>query len=271
MPSLFGGGNKDVLRVPNGNSNQSRYSLFGLDGDDQLFGGGGRDNLNGGNGNDFLDGGDGDDFLIGGFGDDTLFGGNGDDLLDGGFGSDILDGGNGDDRLFGGFGDDILLGGAGKDQLDGSVGGDILFGGAGDDILRGGTNGAIGTPFFEDILVGGAGSDTLTGFGGGTGNVEIDYLVGGGAVDSSGTITSIAGDGSKDIFVLGNESGVFYAAAGDQDYAVILGFEPGVDQLQLSPADTYTFTETSSFDTILGSLPGVLVRTSGGDLIAFVA
>jgi Ca2+-binding RTX toxin-like protein len=257
--------------VPNGNTNLSRYSLFGLDGDDQLFGGGGKDNLNGGNGNDFLDGGDGNDFLIGGFGEDTLLGGNGDDLLDGGFGNDTLDGGEGKDQLLGGFGDDILLGGGGDDQLNGSVGGDILFGGTGDDILRGGTNGTPGTPFFEDILVGGDGKDTLTGFGGGTANVEIDYLIGGGAVDMQGNITSIDGDGVADLFVLGNPTGAFYAAAGDDDYAVILGFETGVDQLQLSPATTYTFASTSGFDTILGTLAGTLISTSGGELIAFVA
>ncbi|MBW4614597.1 MAG: hypothetical protein KME21_15240 [Desmonostoc vinosum HA7617-LM4] len=289
MPTLRGTSRNDVLSVPGGDTNLNRYSIYGIGGSDILTGGGGNDKIfagNGGNsilngrgGNDFLFGNLGDDTLYGGsgndnlsgsLGDDNLYGGSGNDQLNGGLGNDILYGGLDNDALFGSIGDDLLFGEAGKDKLYGSDGSDVLFGGSGDDELNGGSNGSPDAPegFFEDYLVGGAGSDILNGFGGGTGTFEIDSLVGGGAVDKTGTITSFSPDGKKDIFVLGDEEGSFYTAAGSDDYAIIFDFEIGIDELQLNPTGTYRFGITSAFselDTLIfAQLP------SGRDLIGIV-
>jgi len=168
-----------------------------------------------------IDGLGGDDRLFGGFGNDNLFGGDGNDLIDGGNGDDLIDGGNGDDNLFGKFGNDFLDGGAGNDLMAGSLGNDQLDGGEGNDQLLGGPD--------SDILLGGIGSDILTGAGGNQtgGNPQQDTLIGG-PLDVNG---NPVGDDSQDTFVLNNADGFFYTAAGNNDFAFILDFEPGVDTI----------------------------------------
>lgn len=243
MPTLRGTDGNDSLRVTGGDSNLVGYTILGLGGNDTLIGGGGRDKIFAGNDSSYLDGGNGDDLLFGGLGDDTLLGGNGNDLLFGGLGNDLMYGDSGNDRIFGGLGDDVVDGGSGNDLIDGSAGSDVLFGGFGNDTITGGTNGdpaLDGAGFFRDYLVGGAGSDVLNGFGGGQGTIEIDELVGGGAIDTNplsptfGFIIGISPDGVKDTFVLGRGQSVFYSSAGVNDYAYIWDFEPGIDKLQLA-------------------------------------
>lgn len=173
--------------------------LNGLGGNDRIFGGFGNDILLGGTGNDFVDGGSGSDILLGEDGSDRLFGKDGNDFLSGGTGNDFLDGGLGDDQLDGG---------AGTDQLNGSLGSDTLIGGTGSDSLVGGSNGGTGNlPFEQDILIGGA-------------------------VDAAGNLVP---DNTADRFVLGDSNGSFYTKGGFDDFAFILDFELGIDQLQLSP------------------------------------
>ena len=200
-------------------------------------------------------------------------------ILQGTSANETLNGGGGNDSLNGGLGDDLLFGDAGNDTLDGGQGSDVIFGGDGNDSLTGSLSGSPDAPegFFEDFLVGGAGSDTLNGFGAGAGSggdstvelFERDQLIGGGAVDRNGTVTDVSGDGVKDFFVLGDAKGAFYTAAGDRDYALILGFEKGIDELQLSPSVTYqlqTGSVITQLDTLIfAKLPG------GNELIAIVA
>ncbi|OZH52032.1 hypothetical protein AFK68_26970 [Hydrocoleum sp. CS-953] len=242
--------------------------IFGGFGDDVLNGGGGNDNLNGDFGNDVLNGGDGRDNLVGGSGDDVIDGGNGRDNLLGGLGNDVMDGGEGIDFLSGSLGDDILLGGGGNDNLSGSVGSDVMFGGDGNDVLTGGTNGDINNPdpnFVNDFLVGGTGEDFLNGFGGGVGNIEIDILIGGGSVNSSGSITSNAGDGVQDIFALGDGLSVYYSSAGFDDYAEIRDFESGIDKIQLN------FSSGADYLPLAAPFGTVLVETTnpnGPEVIA---
>jgi Ca2+-binding RTX toxin-like protein len=288
---LRGTNGNDLLNVPGGNTNTKGYTIFGLGGNDTLTGGGGKDKISTGiSGNSLVNGGDGNDILSGNLGDDTLNGNSGNDVLSGSLGNDILNGGSGNDQLSGSIGNDALNGGLGNDTLTGSEGddlvfgdadndtltgnngSDVIFGGDGNDFLLGGTNGSPDAPegFFEDFLVGGAGSDTLNGFGGGTGtSFERDQLIGGGAADRSGTVTAFSGDGVKDVFVLGDANGAFYTSAGDNDYALILGFEKGIDELQLSPSVTYqlqTASQITQLDTLIfAKLPG------GNELIAIVA
>ena len=200
-----------------------------------------------------IDGLGGDDRLFGGFGNDNLFGGDGNDLIDGGNGDDLIDGGNGNDKLFGKAGDDFLDGGAGNDILDGSLGLDQLNGGEGNDQLFGGPG--------DDILLGGTGADTLTGAGGNQtgGTPQFDTLIGG-PLDADG---NPIGDNSPDTFVLNNGDGFFYTAAGDNDFAFILDFEPGVDTI----SNAQNFVQGSAF-----GFPALFAPLAGGsfDLVAVI-
>lgn len=187
-------------------------------------------------GNDIAHGNSGDDVIVGEAGSDQLFGEAGNDSLyvdnqdtfDGGIGADAvyIAGGSGMTidlaatnvewvADFAG-GDDILNGagltvdmtayaGAGTDTITGGAGNDFLWGEAGSDTITGG----IG----DDVLVGGTGADTLDG---GTGT---DVLYG-----NSGS----CGDGVRDTFVIGANSGVDF----------IYDFEHGIDKLDLSARGT---------------------------------
>ncbi|BBD64423.1 protein with type I secretion target domain and SCP-like extracellular domain [Nostoc commune NIES-4072] len=192
--------------------------------------------------------------------------------LQGTSGDDTLNGGSGNDSINGGLGNDLLFGNGGNDTLNGDQGSDVIFGGDGNDLLLGGPSGSPNAPqgFFEDFLVGGAGSDTLNGFAPGRGtSFERDVLVGGGAVDNQGEITNTNGDGVKDLFVLGDANNSYYISAGDNDFATILGFEKGIDQLGLSTSVSYklqTASVITQLDTLIfAQLPG------GNELIAIVA
>jgi Ca2+-binding RTX toxin-like protein len=217
----------------------------GTDGDDRLFGRFGDDTFSGGLGNDLI---------TGSLGNDSLDGGPGNDRLDGGPGDDALSGGDGDDNLTGSLGNDTLDGGNGNDSLGGSNGDDTLLGGDGDDNLSGGPG--------NDELVGGNGKDTLTGSSADTGISDFDVLVGG-PIDGGGNPLP---DGATDVFVLGDANNSFYANAGFEDYAVIFGFEPGVDQLQLSPAVAYDVGTASVFSP----LDTVILTQSTQDLVAVI-
>lgn len=210
--------------------------LFGSLGNDVIKGLGGDDFISGSLGNDILDGGDGNDILLGGNGDDILLGGNGNDQLSGGLDNDQLFGDAGDDNLDGSLGDDFLDGGDGNDILKGGPGNDQIIGGKGSDMLVGGSNSGIGQP------------------------PEIDFLVGG-TVDN-------ALDGVKDTFVLGDANSAFYTSAGFDDYAVIFGFEKGIDVIQTNPNLTYQVTTGSIYSPLDTFISANL--SNGPDLIAIV-
>ncbi|UKO97453.1 calcium-binding protein [Nostoc sp. UHCC 0870] len=228
----------------------------------------------------FIDGRGGDDRIFGGFGNDTLLGGDGRDLIDGGFGNDLIFGGNGDDRLFGGLGDDELFGEAGNDLLVGGLGDDYLDGGDGNDNLVGGPG--------SDILIGGFGNDILIGAGGGEqlgANPQIDVLMGG-PLETDGF------DGQRDVYVLGDANGPFYTSSGEGeldeflglfgltgsvDYALILGFELGIDALDLGGASaSYSaFTlgglVSDSDDTLIFANNDLIAIVAGVDITPLFA
>ncbi len=211
----------------------------------------------------FIDGRGGDDRLFGGFGNDTLLGGEGNDLMDGGNGDDSIDDGNGNDKLFGKLGNDFIDGGGGNDLLDGGLDDDIIFGNEGNDQLTGGPG--------NDQLFGGNGSDTLTGAGTLTGDIEVDFLIGGGDPLTGG----IDPDGTPDRLVLGNANGSLYTNSGSAnsggllglgDFAVILDFESGIDKIQLSQArlpslsfsiDAGVFSDSGTYIFDNGDLIGI--------------
>ena len=201
-----------------------------------------------------LDGLGEDDRIFGRFGNDVLNGGDGDDLIDGGNGDDTLEGGGGEDNMFGKLGNDFLGGGADNDIMDGGLGDDQLDGGDGDDQLTGGPD--------NDVLLGGNGLDSLTGAGGNQteGNPQQDILIGS-LLDAQGNPVP---DSSSDLFVLGNDNGSFYTSAGDEDFALILGFEAGVDQLQLSPVGDFSLSTAAAFS------PVDTIIFDGGDRVAIV-
>ena len=110
----------------------------------------------------------------------------------------------------GGGGDDILYGSAAANALDGGPGSDFLLGFAGNDILTGGGD--------ADTLVGGTGKDTLS-LGGADASVD------------------------KVIYLSTADSGVTKATRD-----VIIGFEDGLDQIDLSSIDANTKNPVPSND-----------------------
>ncbi|WIO73533.1 tandem-95 repeat protein [Porticoccaceae bacterium LTM1] len=114
LTTLYGSQKSDHLSQIDGPSEalfESRYEIYGFEGNDTLRGGGYQDSIYGGSGVDFLYGLGSEDYLEGGKDNDHLYGGEGDDRLSGGEGSDvfyyntgdgqdwIIDGDTGGDRI----------------------------------------------------------------------------------------------------------------------------------------------------------------------------
>lgn len=71
------------------------------------------------------------------------------------------------------------------------------------------------------------------------------------------------GDG-KDTFVLGNDQGVFYSNTGEQDYALLVDFNPAKDTLKLNGS-----ADDCSIDAIeLNGISGIGIFDTKEDLIA---
>ena len=190
-----------------------------------------------------------------------IYGYEGNDFIEGLSGREKLYGGRGNDEIHGGQSDDFIEGGAGQDLLYGDEGDDIISGDdqyvhdsvqdAQDDTLVGGTG--------NDKLYSRQGSDTLIGWGGD--NNEVDFLQGSTNINH------------KTIFVLGNqESGVFYAQNGSEDFAFIQNLDDGnVIQLAGNP-DDYELVEIVNRPrsvTLVGDVFGIVYKPTD-DLIAIV-
>lgn len=169
----------------------------------------------------------GNDKLILTAADDTIDALAGNDVIRAGGGNDDVFGNDGDDRLFGQDGSDILNGGADNDRIDGGSGNDLLIGGSGNDLLIGDEG--------SDVLIGVDESLTHPGAG------ERDIL---------------RGQSDSDVYILGNATTVFYDDNGttiaevNAGRAIIVGFELGVDRIQLhGSADNYELRETNGGNT----------------------
>jgi subtilisin-like proprotein convertase family protein len=135
---------------------------------------------------------------------------------------------------------------------------DTITGNSANNELRGGRN--------TDTLIGGDGNDIL--FGG----KQADTLTGCGAERGINTIDRLSGGEGADVFVLGNNSGVFYAdvagtGSGLADYAVITDFASEVDRVQLSgQANQYSLGASP----IASETGAAIYRDRGGssDLVA---
>jgi Tol biopolymer transport system component len=160
----------------------------------------------------------------------------------------------GNDTIVGGTGNDTIVGGAGKDDLNGNDGNDRLYGGKGNDTLTGERG--------SDELRGGKGNDLLVGYGNTSG--EIDTLVGGAGSDTFGVGVSFARFGGESGGLIG------YTDAGDDDYALIRGYD-STDFIELlGDISQYTFgwenlVGRSTLDTTI-----YYNGTNGPDLIAVV-
>ena len=138
------------------------------------------------------------------------------DTVYAGFGHDKVFGAGGNDRLYGYYGDDILYGENGNDVLYGESDDDILYGGNNNDILYGQSG--------DDLLIGENGDDKLAGAKWTYSGAELDTLTGGSGSDQ---------------FYLGTSQNSFYTSAGNNDYALITDFQPGVDQIKVTAKDIY--------------------------------
>lgn len=151
--------------------------------------------------------------------------------IHGAAGDDSLHGLGGDDLLFGDGGNDLAYGGDGADTLRGGIGNDRLYGGDGDDVIRGdaGVDRLYGDAG-EDILLGGAGRDVLNG------GADADFFRFARVSDSP-------------------------AGSTIRDY--IVGFEAGLDVIDLSPIDAnenttgnqaFSWRGTGAFTNVAGQL-----------------
>lgn len=279
------------------------FTGIGNELDNTITGSAKDDNLSGMDGNDDLQGLAGDDTLEGGKGDDKLSGGAGNDTLEGGKGDDTLTGGDGDDRLDGGKGDDRLSGGAGHDTLDGGRGEDVMAGGAGSDIYVVDSQGDVVVEI-ED-----AGTDTVrvsidqytladnienltyTGNGNfiGTGNAEINVMVGGDGDDTlagggghdrldggDGDDTLLgedgddvmAGDTGWNVYVVNGAGEVLVGISGEATDRVEASLAPSEwvgNTDTLDTLDTLVFTGSADFAGTGNSSANVIAADAGND------
>ena len=219
-------------------------TVNGEGGDDVMWGRGEADTLSGGDGDDILRGGQGDDVVQGDAGGDVISGDRGVDYVEGGAGADIARGGADDDQVYGGDGNDLVVSGdAGNDLVHGGAGNDVARGGAGDDQVYGdGGNDRLVGDLGNDQLFGGAGDDVLIGHFGD------DYLIGGAGFDRL-----IGGDGA-DVYA--------FEAGGGRD--VLVGFEVGVDKIDISAYDALTAEDVLS-QASEASAGGVKLDFGDGD------
>ncbi|MFN9173915.1 MAG: Calx-beta domain-containing protein, partial [Synechocystis sp.] len=137
---------------------------------------------------------------------------------------------------------DILQGFAGNDTLDGNSGNDSINGGDG-----------------NDNVIGGVGNDTING------DAENDVIIGVNPyADTPGVneVDNLTGGAGSDIFVLGNNTDVFYddkstTNAGTGNYALITDFNLNEDKIQLRGAKSnYLLTVSSGNTSIYFNKPG---------------
>ncbi|MBD0308244.1 MAG: calcium-binding protein, partial [Microcoleus sp. T1-bin1] len=142
----------------------------------------------------------------------------------------------------------------GNNTLAGEAGNDNLYGGKDNDALLGGTG--------NDFLYAKEGNDILSGVDGTAANPglgEVDTLVG-----AEGNDTFLLGDATKFYYNDGNDTGT-----GAGDYALIVGFNPIEDIIQLQGApSTYQLGDSPAG---LPAGTAIFKKTNGADeLIAIV-
>ena len=116
-------------------------------------------------------------------------------------------------------------------NVTGTSSADSIVGDRADNVLDGGRG--------PDTLVGGAGNDTLVGHGGRDRLIGVDPTSG---IAGAGEIDLLDVRFGFDTIVLGQNSTVFYAFDGNDDFANIRGFRTGIDTIELvGSMSDYTF------------------------------
>ncbi|GGA41024.1 cadherin domain-containing protein [Okeania sp. KiyG1] len=148
--------------------------------------------------------------------------------------------------MYGGDRNDRMRGTIGNDFINGEGGNDVLIGRPGDDLLNGGLG--------NDQLRGGSGNDTLIG-------VDITS-----AQPGYNERDVLQGSADADLFILGDDSQVYYIGNGVKDYARIETFNGDQgDQIQLSGSSgDYTLEENVS------GLPTGTAIYNNDDLVGIV-
>lgn len=153
-----------------------------------------------------------------------------------------------DDLMYGRDGDDILNGGIGNDKLFGEGGEDIIFAGSGDDLLVGDNDlaGINSDSYATDILIGGDGKDQLYLTGD-------DIAVGGAAnsfdADLIETLNNEPFETESNFFDRQQDTFTF-VNNGDGYTATIVGFEAGLDRLDLRQYNLGSVDSPQSFQSI---------------------
>lgn len=266
--------------------------------DDVLNGTLNNDTITGYSGNDVLNGLAGNDTLNGGLGNDKLFGNDGADILNGEGGHDILSGGAGKDKLYGNDGNDLISGGTAADTLSGGKGIDVLRGGSGNDTIWGGADidtvdysdakGSVTVNLVTGTASGNLGTDTITTteniIGGDfadnlTASSNISIVYGGKGNDTifadSKKVTIYGGDGTDTITidgVSGADGGFSVINAGERfdiikyqnedSYSEIVGFEIGLDKIDLSALAV----QASALNFSAPLVGGTLIESDTSDL-----
>lgn len=176
---------------------------------------------------------------------ELFIGTNGDDFLQGdrngvtGFSDDLIYARNGNDSLNGGIGNDKLYGEGGED---------IIFAGSGDDLLVGDNNltGINSDSYATDILIGGDGQDQLYLDGD-------DLAVGGASNRFDADLIELLNDEpfeAESNFFDQQQDTFTFANNGNGYTATIVGFEAGIDQLDLKQYNLGSVDSPQSFQSI---------------------
>ena len=152
------------------------------------------------------------------------------------------------DLIYAKDGNDIVDGGQNNDKIFGEAGDDIIFGGEGNDLLVGDTNlaGVNSDSYGNDILIGGDGQDRLYIYGD-------DLAVGGGVNSFDPDFVEMLNnepfesevdffDRQQDTFILANQGNAYTAT--------IIGFEAGIDRLDLRQYNLGSVETSESFQDI---------------------
>ena len=166
-------------------------------------------------------------------------------------GDDFIQGdrnGASDDLIYARSGNDTVNGGQKNDKIFGEAGADLIFAGEGDDLLVGDTNlaGVNTDSSANDILIGGEGEDLLyiygddLAVGGGTNSFDEDLVET--LKDEPFEAEFNLLDGQQDTFVFVNK--------GDGYTATIVGFEAGIDRLDLRQYNLGSVETPGSFQDV---------------------
>lgn len=164
-----------------------------------------------------------------------------------------------DDLIYARSGKDTVNGGLGNDKIFGEAGKDSLFGGQGNDLIVGDaeSSGGSSSPSFKDYLIGGQGQDQIylvgddIAVGGGLNRFDAEFIefLNDEPFDPDEKEEFNLADGQQDIFVFMNN--------GNGYTAEIVGFEAGIDRLDLRQYNLGSVDQPQAFQSIQAESDGL--------------